>query len=169
MLAALDAAEAIRLAVTWPHHALSGASLYQKTHLPESPETATGRLCDLFGKLDTKAEFPGEFPPADVLAALAPLGECWELRYLRQQYAFAPFKLFPVLSSAQLLRKTDGWFFPLETADPALMKGSCSKCARILSETAPDVTSLKRLVQLTVPWRRSCNESISLRQPSLFF
>eukprot|EP00913_Durusdinium_trenchii_P031214 g29228.t1 len=47
------------------------------------------------------AEFPSTFPPADVLAALVPLGECWELRYLR-----------------------------------------------ILSETAPDVANLGRLVEL---------------------
>lgn len=29
------------------------------------------------------AEFPAILPPAKVLSALAPLGECWELRYLR--------------------------------------------------------------------------------------
>jgi hypothetical protein len=33
-----------------------------------------------------KAEFPAILPPAKVLSALAPLGECWELRYLRRGF-----------------------------------------------------------------------------------
>ena len=33
-----------------------------------------------------KAEFPAILPPAKVLSALALLGECWELRYLRRGF-----------------------------------------------------------------------------------
>ncbi|CAK9104178.1 unnamed protein product [Durusdinium trenchii] len=78
-----------------------------KKHLPAGHFSGAAAALPQLVALDTAeairlaAEFPSTFPPADVLAALVPLGECWELRYLR-----------------------------------------------ILSETAPDVANLGRLVEL---------------------
>lgn len=64
-----------------------------------------------------------------VLTALAPLGECWQLRYLRQ------FPVLPVIN-----RQCFGVMW---------------KICRILSETSPDATDMARLIQLTVPFRKS--------------